>query len=101
MTIAIFVKIVRWFFSDILKKIYIIIMVKFYKGLTMTLHVNMSESVSLKVLAFLNSLTEKGEKVEIIDDTLYQFEKKGILKGLQQVEQGEVYTSEQLLSQLQ
>lgn len=66
----------------------------------MTLHVNMSESVSQKVLAFLNSLSQKGEEIEIIDNTLYQFEKQGILKALEQVKNGEIYSSEQLLSEL-
>jgi len=60
----------------------------------------MSQSVSEKVLAFLESLTEKGEQVEILDDHLYQYEKKGILKGLQQLENGEVYSSDELLSEL-
>lgn len=66
----------------------------------MTLHINMSESVSQKVLAFLNSLSQKGEEIEIIDNTLYQFEKQGIQKGLEQVKNGEIYSSEQLLSEL-
>mgnify|MGYP006427259005 CR=1 FL=1 len=66
----------------------------------MTLHVNMSESVSQKVLAFLESLTMQGDKVEIIDDTLYQFEKKGILKGLSQVENNEIFSSDELLNEL-
>lgn len=66
----------------------------------MTLHLNISENVSRKVLEFLESLSEKGEKVEIINDALYQFEKKGISKGLQHVEKGEIYSSEQLLKEL-
>jgi hypothetical protein len=66
----------------------------------MTLHVNMSESVSQKVLAFLESLAMQGDKVEIIDDTLYQFEKKGILKGLSQVENNEIFSSDELLNEL-
>ncbi len=67
---------------------------------TMTLHLNMSENVSQKVLAFLESLTKKGEHVEIVDDSLYQYEKKGILKGLQQLETDEIYSSDELLDEL-
>lgn len=67
----------------------------------MTMHLNVSKSVSQKVLAFLESLSEKGEKIEIIDDSLYQFEKKGILRGLQQVAKGEVFSSNQLLDELE
>ena len=66
----------------------------------MTLHLNVNETVSQKVLAFLESLAQQGEKVEIIDDTLYQFEKKGILKGLNQIKNGDVYSSQQLLDEL-
>lgn len=66
----------------------------------MILHLNMQESVSTKVLAFIESLAQSGDKVEIIDDAIYQFEKKGILKGLEQVEKGEVYSSNELLDEL-
>ena len=46
----------------------------------MTLHLNASESVSQKILSFLESLTKQGESVEIIDDSLYKYQKAGILK---------------------
>ena len=36
----------------------------------MTLHLNASESVSQKILSFLESLTKQGESVEIIDDSI-------------------------------
>jgi len=66
----------------------------------MTLHLQASESVSEKILSFLESLTKQGEKIEIIDDTVYKFEKEGILKGLQQIEEGKTYTSDELLKEL-
>jgi len=66
----------------------------------MTLHLNASESVSQKILSFLESLTKQGESVEIIDDSIYKYEKAGILKGLKQVESGEMYSSEALLEEL-
>ncbi|KIM10769.1 MAG: hypothetical protein KU37_08535 [Sulfuricurvum sp. PC08-66] len=66
----------------------------------MTLHLNLSESVSQKVFAFLESLAQKGEKVEIIDDALFQYEKKGILQGLSQIDQGKLHTSQELLAEL-
>jgi len=66
----------------------------------MTLHLNMQDNVSHKVLAFLEALSLKGDKVEIIDDTIYQYEKKGILKALHQVENEEVYTSDELINEL-
>ena len=66
----------------------------------MTLHLNASESVSQKILSFLESLTKQGESVEIIDDSLYKYEKAGILKGLQQVESGEFTSAEELLKEL-
>lgn len=66
----------------------------------MTLHLNASESVSQKILSFLESLTKQGESVEIIDDSIYKFEKNGILQGLRQVESGEIYSSDELLEEL-
>ncbi len=66
----------------------------------MTLHLQASESVSEKILSFLESLSKQGEKIEIIDDAVYKFEKEGILKGLQQIEEGMSYTSDELLKEL-
>ena len=66
----------------------------------MTLHLNASESVSQKILSFLESLSKQGESIEIIDDRIYKFEKEGILKGLEQVENGDVVSSDELLEEL-
>jgi hypothetical protein len=66
----------------------------------MTLHLNASESVSQKILSFLESLTKQGESVEIIDDSIYKYEKAGILKGLEQIENGNIYSSEEILEEL-
>lgn len=66
----------------------------------MTLHLNASESVSQKILSFLESLTKQGESVEIIDDSIYKFEKDGITRGLEQVKNGEVYSSGEILDEL-
>ncbi len=66
----------------------------------MTLHLNASDSVSQKILSFLESLTKQGESVEIIDDSIYKFEKAGILKGLEQVENGNIYSSDELIAEL-
>ena len=66
----------------------------------MTLHLNASESVSQKILSFLESLAKQGESVEIIDDALYKYEKAGIIKGLKQIENGDVYSSDELLEVL-
>jgi len=66
----------------------------------MTLHLHASESVSQKILSFLESLTKQGESVEIIDDSIYKFEKSGIVKGLNQIENGEVYSSDKILEEL-
>ena len=66
----------------------------------MTLHLNASDSVSQKILSFLESLTKQGESVEIIDDSIYKFEKDGITRGLEQVKNGEVYSSDEILDEL-
>ena len=66
----------------------------------MTLHLNTSESVALKILSFLESLTKQGESFEIIDNSLYKYEKAGIVKGLEQIENGNIYSSEEILEEL-
>jgi len=66
----------------------------------MTLHLNASESVTQKILSFLESLTKHGESVEIIDDSLYKYEKNGILRGLSQIENGKFSSSKELLEEL-
>ena len=66
----------------------------------MTLHLQASESVSQKILSFLESLTKQGEKVEIIDDAVYKFEKEGISRGLKQIEDGKAYSSDELIKEL-
>ncbi|QSZ43203.1 hypothetical protein GJV85_13595 (plasmid) [Sulfurimonas aquatica] len=66
----------------------------------MTIHLNASESVSQKILSFLESLTKQGETVEIVDESIYKYEKAGVLKGLKQIEDGDVYSSEQILEEL-
>ena len=66
----------------------------------MTLHLTASESVSQKILSFLESLTKQGESVEIIDDSIYKYEKAGILKGLEQIKDNDIYSSEELLEEL-
>ncbi len=57
-------------------------------------------SRNVAILSFLKSLTKQGESIEIIDDSIYKFEKAGILKGLEQVKNGNVYSSDELLEEL-
>ena len=66
----------------------------------MTLHLNASESVSQKILSFLESLTKQGESVEINDDSIYKYEKAAVLKGLEQIENGHVYSCDEILEEL-
>ncbi len=66
----------------------------------MTLHLNASESVSHKILSFIDSLSQKGESIEIIDDTLYKFEKAGIQKGLSQLDNGQSHAVDDILAEL-
>lgn len=66
----------------------------------MTLHLNASESVSQKILSFIESLSKKGESVEIIDDSVYKFEKEGISKALEQIENNNFCSSDELIEEL-
>ncbi|WP_294933144.1 hypothetical protein [Sulfurimonas sp.] len=38
--------------------------------------------------------------MEIIDNTVYKLEKAGILRGLEQVENGKIYSSDELIEEL-
>jgi hypothetical protein len=66
----------------------------------MTLHLNASNSVTQKILSFLETLKKEGESIEIIDDSLYKFEKDGILKGSKQISNGEFCSAEDLIKEL-
>jgi hypothetical protein len=66
----------------------------------MTLHLNASESVSQKILSFLESLSKQGESVEIVDESIYKYEKIGIAKGLEQMENGNFYSCEDMIKEL-
>lgn len=65
-----------------------------------TLHLNVSEGLVESIYSFLDSLPKDGESVEIIDDKLYQYEKDGILRGLEQLKDGDVYLSDDVLKLL-
>jgi hypothetical protein len=65
-----------------------------------TLHINTSDGVANEILNFLETLTIKGKKLELIDNKIYTFEKQGIDEALKQEHNGEIYTSEELLSKL-
>lgn len=53
-----------------------------------------------KILSFLESLSKQGKSVEIIDDKIFQYEKQGTLKGLQQIENEEYISSDDLITKL-
>ena len=68
--------------------------------MTRTLHINTSDGVANEILNFLETLTLKGKKLELIDHKIYNFEKQGIDEALQQEHRGETYTSDELLNEL-
>ncbi|MFA7084441.1 MAG: hypothetical protein WC141_07900 [Arcobacteraceae bacterium] len=64
-----------------------------------TLHINTSNVVANEILAFLENLSKKGKEIEIIDDKIFQFEKKGINTALLEEQKGEVFSSDELLKE--
>ena len=66
----------------------------------MTLHLNASQSTSYKILSFIETLSKKGESIEIVDDALYRFEKSGIERGLSQLNDLKKYSVEDILAEL-
>jgi hypothetical protein len=66
-----------------------------------TLHINTTEDTAQNILAFINNLVDDGKQVEILDDKIYNFEKKGIDQALLQEQNNETYSFEEVLQELQ
>jgi hypothetical protein len=65
-----------------------------------TLHITTTETTANEILHFLETLSQKGKQIELIDDKLYQFEKKGIDEALLQEQAGEIYNAEAIHKEL-
>lgn len=48
------------------------------------IHLRISETATLKLMEFLNEISKDGEQIEILDDTLFRYEKNLIEKAISQ-----------------
>ncbi|CAA6821302.1 MAG: Unknown protein [uncultured Sulfurovum sp.] len=65
-----------------------------------TLHLRAENGVLEKVLEMLNQFSLKGEKIEIIDNLVYENERGMILKALSQEKKGETIEHDILWDEL-
>ena len=65
-----------------------------------TLHINTTDSVAENILSYIEELSQNGEKIELIDDKMYKFEKKGIDEALEQESSSQVFSSQEVLKEL-
>lgn len=65
-----------------------------------TLHLRAENDVLEKVLEMLNQFSLKGEKVEIIDNLVYENERSMILKALSQEKSAETIEHDMLWNEL-
>ncbi|MCP4217941.1 MAG: hypothetical protein GY765_25080 [bacterium] len=65
-----------------------------------TLHVKTNEQVMLKLLDFINTLSRQGDEIEILDNKAYVYEKQLIDRSLQDIQDGNVYSLEEVERQL-
>lgn len=65
-----------------------------------TLHVRTNEQVMTKILTFIDSLSRKGEKIEVLDNKIYAYEKKHIDQALKDISEGKTYSIEEVEKEL-
>jgi hypothetical protein len=49
------------------------------------------------VLRYINELSTKGSEIEILDNTVFDYEQKMVSIALSQIEKNETYTTEEVL----
>jgi len=57
-----------------------------------TLHVKTNEQVMTKILTFLDTLSRKGDEIEVLDDNIYAYEKRYIDQALEDIREGRTYS---------
>lgn len=57
-----------------------------------TLHVKTNEKVMTKILTFLDTLSRKGDEIEVLDNNIYAYEKRYIDQSLEDIREGRTYS---------
>jgi hypothetical protein len=62
-----------------------------------TLHIYGDDMDVQSVLRYINELSTKGSEIEILDNTVFDYEQKMVSIALSQIEKNETYTTEEVL----
>ncbi|WP_027847754.1 hypothetical protein [Marinospirillum minutulum] len=65
-----------------------------------TLLLRANEQVIQKLMSSINKLAKEGNDIEILDNLVYEKEKKLVAIALEQVEKGEVFSHEEVWKEL-
>ncbi len=65
-----------------------------------TLHIKANQSEIAKILSTINSPAQKGEEIELPDNKTFTYEKKEIDRALKDVEEGKLYTIDEVEREL-
>ena len=65
-----------------------------------TLHINTTEVVADTILSYIETLSQKGNPIELIDNKIYSFERKAINEALFQEKNQMIYSSDEVLREL-
>lgn len=62
-----------------------------------TLHIYGDDMDVQNVLRYINELSTKGSEIEILDNTVFNYERKMVSIALSQIEKNEVYSTDEVL----
>ena len=65
-----------------------------------TLHLRAQPSTIEKILDIINQFSSKGEEIEIVDNAIFDFEKRKILKSLEQEREDDTFGHEEVWAKL-
>lgn len=61
-----------------------------------TLHIYGDDTDVQSVLRYINELSTKGSEIEILDNTVFDYEHKMVSIALSQLDKGETFTTEEI-----
>lgn len=62
-----------------------------------TLHIYCDDTDVQSVLRYINELSTKGSEIEILDNTVFDYEQKAVSIALSQIENNEIFSTEEVL----
>ncbi len=65
-----------------------------------TLHVKTNELVMTKILTFLDSLSRKGDEIEVLDNKICTYEKRFIDQALEDIRKGRTFSIDEVEREL-